>query len=261
MRIWRFGLLSIVLMLAATIFVGAQAQEGGDPERGAELYVENCLVCHGADGQGRVGANLTNFPGIDVNSALRQVTAQGVEGSVMPAWGEEFGGPLTDQQITDIVTYIEASIAGTDPIAPAPTYQPPDIQPLPDIDGDPAQGAVVYQENCVMCHGDQGQGRFGAPLAKSWPGVEPAVYIAEVTADGIGGSTMPAWAQQEGGPLSQQQINDVTAFVLSLETGSPAATETPTPIEGPLTATTTVIIFGLLLLIGAAVLVVYYRRA
>ena len=167
----------------------------------------------------------------------------------------------TDQQIADIVAYIESSFAGNDPIAPAPTYQPPDIEPLPEVDGDPSQGAVVYQINCVMCHGEEGRGRFGAPLAKTWPGAQPAVYISEVTADGIEGSTMPAWAEDEGGPLTQEQITNVTAYVLSLESAAPAPTETPAPIEGPLTATTTLVIFGLLILIGAAVLVVYYRRA
>jgi mono/diheme cytochrome c family protein len=260
MRIWRTGLLALAVVLSAAFIVDAQAQEGGDPERGGELYTENCLVCHGADGQGRVGATLTDFPGIDVDAALRQTIAEGISGSVMPAWGEANGGPLTDGDIDDIVAYIEASFVGSDPIAPAPTYQPPEIEPLPEIEGDPSQGAVVYQRNCVMCHGEDGRGRFGAPLAKSWPGVEPAVYIAEVVSDGISGSTMPAWLQQQGGPLSRDQVENVTAYVLSLEPSAPAPTPV-VPTEGPLSATTTLVIFGFLLVIGVAVLVVYYRRA
>ena len=260
MRIWRIGLIAVAVMLASVFFANAQAQDGGDTERGGELYVENCLVCHGAEGQGRVGANLTDFPGIDVDAALRQTIARGVEGSVMPAWSEDNGGPFSDQEIDDIVAYIEASFAGSDPIAPAPTYQPPEMDPLPDVEGDPSLGAVVFLENCQMCHGETGQGRFGAPLAKSWPGVQPAVYIADVTAQGIDGSTMPAWSTEEGGPLSQQQIENVTAYVLSLEPAAPASTPTP-PAEGPLSATVTLIVFGLLLLIGGAALLVYYRRA
>lgn len=260
MRIWRVGLIAFAVMLASALYAGAQAQEGGNPERGGELYVENCLVCHGADGQGRVGANLTDFPGIDVSAAMRQTIARGVEGSVMPAWSEQQGGPLSDQDIDDIVAYINASFVGSDPIAPAPTYQPPAIEPLPEVDGDPAEGAVVFFENCQMCHGESGRGRFGAPLAKSWPGVQPAVYIAEVVAQGIDGSAMPAWSQQQGGPLSQDQIENVTAYVLSLEPSSPAATPMPVA-EGPLSANVTLVVFGLLLLIGAAALLVYYRRA
>ncbi|MFP3854856.1 MAG: c-type cytochrome [Anaerolineales bacterium] len=260
MRIWRSGIVALVIMLSMALFAGAQAQEGGDPERGGELYVENCLVCHGSEGQGRVGASLQNFPGIDVNAALHQATAQGVDGTVMPAWSEDNGGPLTEQQISDIVAYIEASFAGSDPIAPAPTYQPPDIEPLPEIDGDPSQGAVVYQENCEMCHGEQGRGRFGAPLAKSWPGVQAEVYVAQVTSDGIRGSTMPAWSQAEGGPLTQDQIENVTAYVLSLEAGSPISTP-EAPAEGPLSATASLVLFGFLVVIGIAILVLYYRRA
>ena len=42
---------------------------------------------------------------------------------------------------------------------------------------------------------------------------------------------MPAWAQSNGGPLNAQQIDDVTAFVVSLyKTGSPTFIEpTATP--------------------------------
>jgi ubiquinol-cytochrome c reductase cytochrome c subunit len=260
MRIWRTGLIAAVIILSSAIVVGAHAQDGGDPARGGELYVDNCLVCHGAEGQGRVGASLTSFPGIDVNAALRQTITRGIQGSVMPAWGEEFGGPLSDQDVEDIVAYIQASFVGSDPIAPAPTYQAPEMDPLPEIEGDPSLGAVVYMTNCEMCHGPGGRGRFGAPLAKLWPGVEPAVYVAHVTSEGIEGSTMPAWAQSQGGPLSQDQIEDVTAYILSLEPLAQAATPTP-PGEGPLSAPVTLVIFAILLLIGAAALVVYYRQA
>jgi len=40
---------------------------------------------------------------------------------------------------------------------------------------------------------------------------------------------MPAWAQSSGGPLTDQQIDDVTAFVLAMQkTSSPTFIE-PTP--------------------------------
>lgn len=260
MRIWRAGLITVAIILSSAIVAGAHAQDGGDPANGGDLYVENCLVCHGAEGQGRVGASLANFPGIDVSAAIRQTIAQGIEGSVMPAWSEDFGGPLTDQDIEDIVAYVQASFVGSDPIAPVPTYEPPQMDPLPEIEGDPSMGAVVFKTNCEMCHGEGGRGRFGVSLAKLWPGVEPAVYIAHVTSEGIEGSTMPAWGVAQGGPLSQEQIEDVTAYILSLEPAPAAATPTP-PEAGPLSATVTLVIFAVLLLIGAAALVVYYRRA
>lgn len=256
-RRWLFALM---LLLSLGVFGVASAQEGGDPERGGQLYVDNCAVCHGEDGRGRVGASLQAFSGIDVDAALQEIISEGVEGSPMPAWSEERGGPLSQADIDDIVAYITASFAGEDPIAPLPAYQPADIEPLPDVAGDPGIGAAVYQANCVMCHGPAGRGRFGAPLAKSWPGVEPAAYVHQVVSEGIAGTTMPPWSSEIGGPLDAGQVEDVTAYVLSLAPAPAAPTPTPVP-PGPLNATTTLVALGLLVLIGLVSLVLYYRRA
>lgn len=261
MRRARIWLLPFVVLLSLFAVGVATGQEGeGDPDRGGELYVENCAVCHGEDGRGRVGANLRAFSGIDVDAALEQTISEGIEGAVMPAWSEEQGGPLSEQDIDDIVAYIQSAFGGTEPIMPIPTYDPPDIEPLPDVSGDPSQGAVVYETNCVMCHGPEGQGRFGAPLAKSWPGVEPAVYISQVVSEGIEGTRMPAWSQEQGGPLTSQAIENVTAYVLTLAPSQPSPTPAAAP-EGPLSATTAAIAGAVILLLIVGALFLYYRRA
>jgi mono/diheme cytochrome c family protein len=250
----------LVLAIVVAFGVGAQAQEEGDPERGGELYIENCAMCHGADGKGRIGATLEGFSGIAIDSTLEQTIRNGVNGSVMPGWSEDRGGPLTDQDIADIIVYITGVFDGTEPIAAAPEYVPPDIPPIPDVEGDPTAGAVVYQTNCVACHGVEGRGRFGATLAKAWPGNQPSVFINRVVSVGIGGTTMPAWSTQNGGPLSEIEVDNVTAYVISLSpTFSPEST--PVAQEGPLSAPLTLIIFGgigLLVILG---LILYYRRA
>jgi mono/diheme cytochrome c family protein len=253
----------LVPLLAACFLVvsvpAAFAQEGGDPERGGELYVENCAVCHGVDGQGRIGASLESFPGIDASATVASTIAAGVPGSVMPAWAQSQGGPLSDDDINDLVAYVLGAFAGTEPIAPLPTYVAPTIASLPDVEGNPSAGAVVYQANCAMCHGDQGQGRFGLALAKSWPVADPPIYIQSVVRQGIDGTTMPAWAQAEGGPLSDSEIGDVAAFVVTLQpTG---ALPTPVPeATGPMGSTATLLLLGALGLGVVVVLVAYYRR-
>jgi len=247
-----------LLFLIASVQV-ALAQDGGDPQRGGQLYVENCAVCHGVDGQGRIGASLEAFPGIDAGAAMEAIISSGVPGSVMPAWAQVNGGPLSEQDIGDIAAYVLGAFGGTQPIAPLPSYEAPTIPALPDVDGDPSAGAVVFQANCVMCHGDQGQGRFGLALAKAWPVTDPPTYIRQVASQGIDGSTMPAWSQANGGPLTDEQIADVAAFILTLE---PPTAPTPIPeFVGPMGSTPTLLLLAGMAAVVIVVLIVYFRRA
>ncbi len=253
-------------VLAAALMIGflavrAQAQQGGgDVQRGGQLFVANCAVCHGVDGRGRVGANLHAFPGIEVNTEIAQTVRDGIPGSPMPAWGAVNGGPLSDQDISDIVAYVVSAFSGTSPIEPLPTYVAPPVTPLPGIPGDASAGAVVFAANCAVCHGDRGQGRIGRTLAKAWEATDPLAYIRQVVNDGIPGSAMPAWSQAKGGPLTDADIANVGAFVLTL---NPAASM-PTPVSTPAGAlgrTPSLILIGVLVLIVAAVLIAYYLRA
>ncbi len=259
---WKVALTVIgigVLTMAGTT-LAAQADGAGDAKRGGELYVQYCAACHGIDGQGRIGASLEAFPGIQVNAALVSTIAAGVEGSVMPAWSTTNGGPLADQDISDLAAYIQGAFGGTEPVHPAPTYQPPVIPPLPDVEGDPTAGAVVYHDNCVACHGDRGQGVFGYTLAKDWPANDPAAYIRSVAIGGIDGSKMPAWGQAQGGPLSDQQVADVAAFILTLKPVEAASTPPAEPL-GPLGRTASLLILIAIAAVVGVALIIYYRRA
>lgn len=249
------------VLMAAQPAGPAEAQQNTcDPGQGGLRYVENCAVCHGVDGKGRVGASLDSFPGIQAGAALRQTIAQGIPGSVMPAWSQPAGGPLAAQAIDDIVCYVTGAFGGTEPLQPLPTYVPPTIEALPNVAGNPSAGAVVYQENCAVCHGAQGEGRFGYTLARTWSGEDPAGYLRQVVGQGITGAAMPAWAQAHGGPLSDQQIADVAAFVLTLRPLTPAS-PTPAAAEGPLGRGMSLALLGGLAVLLLAALVVYYRRA
>lgn len=212
-----FALLALAVLLLA-LAGPAAAQEAGDPEQGAELYAENCLVCHGPQGEGRAGASLNHvFGGIAPDAALTATISQGVQGTFMPAWHEDQGGPLNGEQIADIVAYIESWGTAVEPVAPAPRPPAETIPPVEEVDGDPNTGYVVFQQNCVACHGEGGEGRIGATLTTAFAAIEPGAVALDTISRGIEGSLMPPFAQEHGGPLTDDEINDVAAYVLSIQ--------------------------------------------
>jgi mono/diheme cytochrome c family protein len=255
----------IVVCIAALIFVfSAAAQEGDEDElleQGAQIFAENCAVCHGEDGQGRIGATLAkNWPSIRPDLRVKDVIERGIPGTFMPAWGSEYGGPLSDQEI-DATTFYILSWQEGGPIFIFPTATPSSrlaLTPPPGVTGDPNRGALLYAGNCAVCHGADGEGRVGATLAKDWPSFRPDLRVKSVIETGIEGSAMPGWSQEHGGPLADQDINDITAFILTWE-GAETIEGSQEPAIGPLTGWPVwLIVIGIFILIVVAI--VYYSR-
>ncbi len=260
MKLFRAFVLALTLMLiTAGIFATAYAQ-GGDAARGKPLFDKNCAVCHGNRGQGRVGATLAkDFPAIRVEAFVKDVVTNGVSGSVMPAWGIAKGGPLSDAEIDDIAAYVRSlagPVAPTAPVGPtvtrgllptlAPTFPP----------GDVTRGNKVYTDNCVVCHGERGEGRIGATLQKEWSGIDPEKFLDATIARGVQGSRMPAWAKSNGGPLTEQEIADAAAYIRTLKKpGAPAPTTAPSVPEGGVFGNTLALgCVGAVVIVGALVI-------
>lgn len=242
-----------VLGLSLLTFGIALAQEGGDPERGAALYAENCQVCHGPQGEGRVGAELNDaFASVNVDAFLRQTIAEGLPDTFMPAWSEANGGPLSDEEIDDIVAYIDTWGKASSPVLPQPRSPAEEIPPVPEVDGDPNQGAVVFAQNCAACHGEEGEGRIGQTLAKTYASAEPGAYVIDGVTNGVEGTLMPAFGAEQGGPLSEQEIQDVSAYVLSLQPVGVSGEEGETvePVSGLPLAIAAIAVLVLLLGLG-----------
>jgi cytochrome c oxidase cbb3-type subunit III len=69
----------------------------------------------------------------------------------------------------------------------------------------------LFSANCAGCHGENGRG--GAAIALADPvylAVVPDQTIRKVTANGVRGTAMPAFAESAGGLLTNQQIDVIT---------------------------------------------------
>jgi mono/diheme cytochrome c family protein len=202
-----------------------------------------------------------DFPGIRVDALLDQIVANGVAGSVMPAWSKAKGGPLADTEINDIVAYIR-SLGHQAPTAPATLRAPTTIAPAPSPvatfpAGNTVRGSKVFADNCAACHGDKGEGRIGASLQKDWPGINVDAFLDTTIARGVAGSKMPAWSKAYGGPLTDQEIADAAAFVRTLRVPTQAA-PSPEPENAPSGQSSLIglICFGEIVLVGGTVLAI-----
>jgi mono/diheme cytochrome c family protein len=76
--------------------------------------------------------------------------------------------------------------------------------------------STLYAENCAGCHGAKGRG--GAAIALADPvylGIADDAAIRKVIANGVPGTSMPAFAQIAGGMLTDKQIDVITSEVRS----------------------------------------------
>jgi cytochrome c oxidase cbb3-type subunit 3 len=73
---------------------------------------------------------------------------------------------------------------------------------------------LLFSENCAGCHGHDGNG--GAALALADPvylAIANDAVIHTVTAKGVVGTAMPAFAQSSGGSLTDQQIDSIVGGI------------------------------------------------
>jgi mono/diheme cytochrome c family protein len=185
--------------------------------------------------------------------------AQGRPGTAMPAWLQANGGPLTADQIQNAVAYLHSlqgvpPLPTATALPPEPTEAPaPANAPTPEpaqpsnagapgpaaaLSGNADNGRVLFGDYCAACHGPEGV--LGVPNPGSDDGsvpplnpidstllnADPKVSAANIDLFIEHGSVpsgdspqiaMPAFG--DGKLLTSQQIADVIAFVIRLNTG------------------------------------------
>jgi mono/diheme cytochrome c family protein len=256
-----FGLILVSIAVVVIIYVGfteeasmaeqARSQHAEAVEVGAELFETNCSGCHGLQGEGIPGL----APGLnDPHFFTNRLDEVGWEGTLndyivstvstgrtvstrpelyvgggkpaMPAWSQQFGGPLRDDQVRNLATFIlnwEATALGDVELAELPT-------PSAEEAADPlVRGKQLFDSSgCGGCHTIEGisSGQVGPNLtqiakigATRQDGVSAEDYIRQsilnpnsFVVDGYQSNVMP---QNYGEQLSSRELDDLVEFLLA----------------------------------------------
>src|SRR5712691_1865418 len=93
-------------------------QHTTDVGRGAALFAQYCFQCHGINGQGGTGPKLNGNPALNaltdadilriINAGIYDPASPGGT-PLMPAWSDQYGGPLTQDQIQYLFDLIRSA--------------------------------------------------------------------------------------------------------------------------------------------------------
>lgn len=221
--IFAAALLTLVTIVIFQIYIWRepariQRDEAADNiaavTHGQELYAKNCASCHGEEGLGGIGLALNSRELLEttVDEVFFNLIRTGIPGTLMPAWSQSFGGPFTDEQISQIVAFIRAWEAT------APVIEPVEQAP------DPVRGAAIYEQTCFVCHGEDGLGGSAPALndPERLQKLDDAWYRS-VISHGRPARGMPTW----GTVLSPSQINDVVELIAAWREGKKVEAEIP----------------------------------
>jgi len=174
----------------------------GRPE-GEALFQEHCAACHGE-----------RLPEAAQFYATRDIIATGGSHQTMPVWGEV----LTPEQLDALVSYTLSAAKGTSL----------------EI------GQELFIANCATCHGDFGEGgqnpaRPGdiiAPISTAeYLKTRDDATLRAIIAQGQPNFGMSPFGSSFGGPLDDDEIDALVAFIRSWEENPPVELPPEVAIE------------------------------
>jgi cytochrome c oxidase cbb3-type subunit 3 len=200
-----------VATCVASVEVGAADPQA---ERGAELFAQRCILCHGSDGRGEGPLPLTlkSYPDTnltkvrhakgakEVRQAIEEGGSKGAMSVESPPWADELSAAEIDA-LTAFVVYLRSdSESAADMLRRVVKEDRPSA----------ALGARVFANYCSLCHGATGEGNGKmAKVIKDPPpfnltkSTADDAYLMQIIAAGgqaMGRSArMPPWGSQLSG--------------------------------------------------------------
>jgi len=171
-----------------------------DPELGRKLWSANCAVCHGAEGKGGRGPDLTSgkFRHGGTDDDFYWAVRNGIPGTEMP------GFPLGGMESVQLLAHVRA--LGRSAMPPPPG-------------GDVARGRGLFagSAECTRCHRVGGMGsRIGPDLSDAGARMPPSDLLAALLRRGE--SVLPAqWyvraVTRDGRIITGRRLNEDTYSV------------------------------------------------
>lgn len=120
-RYLSWGLVFMVLLLVGFLAYrvrepglrrsASRAQTTSYTAIGKQLFSADCAQCHGNAATGGGSAptlNSSQFLKSTSDAQIFALVSGGVSGTEMPAWGLDYGGTFTDEQVRQVTTYLRS---------------------------------------------------------------------------------------------------------------------------------------------------------
>lgn len=177
---------------------------------GAALFAQKCAGCHGAKGEGAIGSALAadSFLTMVDDRFLARVITEGRPGTEMPAWRQ-----LGARQVADLVASIRAWQKGPAVAMTSATRK-----------GRAEFGEVLYRQECVKCHGAQGEGDLGTQIGNPILLTQLSDdFLWRTIAYGKANTEMKGFLTRARNPLPAEDIDHIVAYLRRLQSHPPAA--------------------------------------
>jgi len=232
--------LAAVVVIAITLLTGCSRRLPGQPSEAErwrapaeikdfnQLYTQSCAGCHSVNGKLGAARSLNDplYLAFVTDEAMREAISKGRLGTNMPAFSEQAGGHLTDEQIGLLVAGMRSSWSKPDEFkgVELPRYGVDEtatrngtsnVSAGASQTDDASRGATTYKTFCASCHGTNGDGgSAGSIVDPNFLNLVSDQGLRTTVVVGRADLGKPDWrGNVPGHPMSAQEINDVVAWL------------------------------------------------